>query len=167
MENYGNTLEKQGVNMMSVGFQICRFFDACVLYFTLQLIRCVIFSIAMIGIIMLLRKTVFRKFIFVKGILWSLFLIVPFLGRLDKDDGNTVGGVDAECNIALARDDAVDIFKRCVIYGHGVNYGNVGRMGLTRDDEIFNRQIEFGGEPTPTFGYVGWFVGGVVTDIEA
>lgn len=67
---------------MSVWCQICSFLDACALYFTLQLVRCVIFSVMLLCVVMFLRKTLFSKCIFLKGILWSLFLLVPFLGKL-------------------------------------------------------------------------------------
>lgn len=62
--------------------QVFRFIDICAVYFTLQLVWCVIFSYILIGFVMLLRKTLFLKLIFTKGVLWALFLIVPFLGKM-------------------------------------------------------------------------------------
>lgn len=41
-----------------------------------------IFSYVLIGFVMLLRKSLFLKLIFAKGVLWALFLIVPFLGKM-------------------------------------------------------------------------------------
>lgn len=62
--------------------QFLEFTDVCAVYFTLQLVRCVMFSFAWIGLVMLLRKTLFTKLIFAKGILWASFLVVPFLGKM-------------------------------------------------------------------------------------
>ncbi len=51
-------------------------------YYTTQLVRCAAFSFALIGLVMLLRKTIFSKRTFLRGMLWALFLVIPFLGRL-------------------------------------------------------------------------------------
>lgn len=68
--------------MMESWSQFLGFMDGCAIYFTLQLVRCVIFSFAWIGLVMLLRKTLFSGRIFAKGILWASFLIIPFLGKM-------------------------------------------------------------------------------------
>lgn len=62
--------------------QFFSFIDICAVYFTLQLVWCVIFSYILIGFVMMLRKTLFLSLIFAKGVLWALFLIVPFLGKM-------------------------------------------------------------------------------------
>lgn len=62
--------------------QFLGFMDGCAIYFTLQLVRCVIFSFVWIGLVILLRKTVFSGKIFAKGILWASFLMIPFLGKM-------------------------------------------------------------------------------------
>lgn len=51
-------------------------------YYTTQLVRCVAFSFVLIGLVMLLRKIFFSEWTFLKGMLWALFLVIPFLGRL-------------------------------------------------------------------------------------
>ena len=51
-------------------------------YYTTQLVRCAAFSFVVIGLVMLLRKTLFSQRTFLKGMLWALFLVIPFLGRL-------------------------------------------------------------------------------------
>lgn len=56
--------------------------DSCAVYLTLQFERCAIFSLILIGVVLLLRKLFFSGRVFAKGILWSLFLIIPFLGKL-------------------------------------------------------------------------------------
>lgn len=62
--------------------QVLDFLDVCAVYYTLQLTRCVAFSLALTGVVMLLRSTIFRKRIFAKGMLWALFLLLPFFGKL-------------------------------------------------------------------------------------
>lgn len=67
---------------MSVWLQFGAFLDACAMYLTLQFERCVIFSLVWLGFVMLLRKTIFSRGIFARGILWSFFLVIPCMGRL-------------------------------------------------------------------------------------
>lgn len=62
--------------------QFLGFLDGGALYFTLQLVRCALFSFAGLGLVMLLRRTLFQERVFAKGVLWALFLLIPFLGRL-------------------------------------------------------------------------------------
>lgn len=57
-------------------------FDFCAVYYTTQLVRCAAFSFVLTGLVMLLRRTVSRKRTFFRGMLWSFFLLLPFLGRL-------------------------------------------------------------------------------------
>lgn len=58
------------------------FIDAGAIYFVLQLVRCVIFSFAFSGFVMLFRRTLFSKLIFAKGMIWALFLLLPFMGKM-------------------------------------------------------------------------------------
>lgn len=62
--------------------QLVGFLGDCAVYFTLQFVRCVIFSYALIGGVMLLRRTLFPKLTFAKGMLWAMFLLIPFMGKL-------------------------------------------------------------------------------------
>ena len=62
--------------------QIGSFMDFCAAYYTTQLVRCAAFSLLLVGIVMLLRKIFFSGRTFLKGLLWLLFLLVPYLGRL-------------------------------------------------------------------------------------
>ncbi len=52
------------------------------IYYTTILGRCAIVSVPVILFILLLRKTILRNTVFLKGALWSLFLFVPFFGKL-------------------------------------------------------------------------------------
>ncbi|MCI8327618.1 MAG: M56 family metallopeptidase [Lachnospiraceae bacterium] len=51
-------------------------------YYTTQLVRCAAFSFVLIGLVILLRKIFFSERTFLRGMLWALFLVIPFLGRL-------------------------------------------------------------------------------------
>ena len=44
--------------------------------------RCAAFSLVLTGLVMLLRKMLFSERIFLKGMLWAVFLVTPFLGKL-------------------------------------------------------------------------------------
>ena len=56
--------------------------DFCAAYYTTQLVRCAAFSFLLVGLVMLLRKMFFSERTFMRGLLWSSFLLIPFLGRL-------------------------------------------------------------------------------------
>ena len=58
------------------------FLDVCAVYLTTQLVRCAAFSFVLIGLVMLFWKVLFSERTFLKGMLWTVFLITPFLGKL-------------------------------------------------------------------------------------
>lgn len=62
--------------------QLVGLMDFCTVYYTTQLVRCAAFSFVLMGFVMLLRKMLFSRWIFLRGMLWALFLVIPFLGRL-------------------------------------------------------------------------------------
>ena len=62
--------------------RIGSFLDLCAVYLTTQLVRCAAFSLVLTGLVMLLRKMLFSERIFLKGMLWAVFLVTPFLGKL-------------------------------------------------------------------------------------
>lgn len=51
-------------------------------YLTTVFLRCALISVLVTGIVTLLRGTVLRRTVFLKGAIWSLFILVPFFGRL-------------------------------------------------------------------------------------
>lgn len=59
------------------------FLNQCSVYFSIQLGRCLLFSFAALGIVLTLRCSILKKKIFLKGLLWSIFLLVPFVGKLE------------------------------------------------------------------------------------
>ena len=56
--------------------------DICALYYTTQLVRCAAFSVALLALVMMLRRFICSERTFAKAALWALFLITPFLGKL-------------------------------------------------------------------------------------
>ncbi|MCM1055281.1 MAG: M56 family metallopeptidase [Bacteroides sp.] len=48
----------------------------------IQLVRCVLLSFVLFILIFLLRKTILKNRVFLKGTLWSLFIPVLFIGRM-------------------------------------------------------------------------------------
>ncbi len=61
---------------------IGRLLNFCSAYYTTQLVRCGVFSFFLMGLVMLFRKLFFTGQTFMRGLLWSSFLLIPFLGRL-------------------------------------------------------------------------------------
>ena len=62
--------------------QVVSLLDFCVAYYTTQLVRCAAVSFVLIGLVMLLRKALFSERTFLRGLLWSSFMLTPFLGKL-------------------------------------------------------------------------------------
>lgn len=58
------------------------FLNAGAFYFVMQLGRGVFLSFPILFAVLLLRRTVFKKAVFLKGILWCLFLPLPFVGKM-------------------------------------------------------------------------------------
>ena len=56
--------------------------DFCAVYYTTQLVQCAAFSFLLLGLVMQLRKMLFSRRTFIRGLLWSSFLLIPFLGKL-------------------------------------------------------------------------------------
>lgn len=68
------------------------FLKECSAYFAIQLGRCTLLSLACLGVVLVLRKTVLKNRIFAKGMIWSIFLPVPFMGKLNLFYENTLAG---------------------------------------------------------------------------
>ena len=56
--------------------------DNLTTYFSIQLGRCVLLSFPVLALILILRRGVFMKTTFLKGMVWGIFTVVPFLGKL-------------------------------------------------------------------------------------
>ncbi len=67
------------------------FLNICAIYYVIQLIRCAIVSLVPFAFVFLLRKTLLKNRVFLKGALWSLFIPVFFAGKMKFFYENTVG----------------------------------------------------------------------------
>ena len=76
------SLRIKRVNPMPDWSWIGSLLDFCAVYYTTQLVRCAAFSFLLLGLVMQLRKMLFSRRTFIRGLLWSSFLLIPFLGKL-------------------------------------------------------------------------------------
>lgn len=69
------------------------FVNFCSVYYVIQLVRCAIISAAVFALVFLLRKTLAKDRVFLKGLLWSLFIPVLFAGKMKFFYENAIGTV--------------------------------------------------------------------------
>lgn len=72
---------------------VIQFVNFCAVYYVIQLVRCAMISTAVFAIVFLLRKTLAKDRVFLKGLLWSLFIPVLFAGKMKFFYENPVGTV--------------------------------------------------------------------------
>ena len=53
------------------------------IYFSILLGRCAILSFLIFFLVTMLRQTILKKFTFLRGLIWAIFFIVPFMGKLN------------------------------------------------------------------------------------
>lgn len=53
------------------------------IYLAILLGQCTMLSFLLLALAAVLRKTVLKRAVFLRGMLWSTFLIVPFMGKLN------------------------------------------------------------------------------------
>ena len=70
--------------------QMVKAFDICVTYFVIQLGRCALVSFFVLGIVLFVRAFILKDNVFAKGMVWGIFLVVPFMGKLKVFYGNTI-----------------------------------------------------------------------------
>lgn len=58
-------------------------------YFSILLGRCALLSFPILIFVIIMRKIFLKKKIFLKGLMWGLFLLVPFMGKLNLFYDNT------------------------------------------------------------------------------
>ena len=58
------------------------FLNGSAIYFSVQLGRCVLFSLIAFAVAYILRKTILKNTVFLKGMTWAIFLWLPFTGKL-------------------------------------------------------------------------------------
>ena len=57
--------------------------DNLTVYFSIQLGRCALLSFPILAGLLILRRGILKEKIFLKGMAWGIFLVVPFLGKLN------------------------------------------------------------------------------------
>lgn len=62
--------------------QLFEFLKGVAAYYTVQLGRSAMLSVPVLLIIILLRMTVCKKTVFIKGLLWILLIPIPFMGKM-------------------------------------------------------------------------------------
>lgn len=67
------------------------FFNLYAVYYVIQLLKCVQISFAVFALVFLLRKTLLKNRVFLKGALWSLFIPVLFVGKMKFFYENRIG----------------------------------------------------------------------------
>ncbi len=67
------------------------FLNLCAVFYVIQLIRCAMISLVVFAVVFLLRKTLLKNRVFLKGALWSLFVPVLFAGKMKFFYENTAG----------------------------------------------------------------------------
>ncbi len=67
------------------------FINLCAVYYVIQLIRCVMISVAVSGVILFLRSTLLKNRVFLKSALWSLLIPVLFVGKMKFFYEHTTG----------------------------------------------------------------------------
>ncbi len=73
------------------GENVISFFNLSSVYYVIQLLKCVQISFVVFAIVFLLRRTLAKNRVFLKGALWSLFIPVLFAGKIKFFYENTIG----------------------------------------------------------------------------
>lgn len=68
-----------------------QFLNFCVFYYTVELVRCTLVSFVVFAAVILLRKTVLKNSVFLKGAVWALFIPILFAGRMKFFDETGIG----------------------------------------------------------------------------
>ena len=69
------------------------FLNLCGVYYVTQLLKCVQISFPVFAFVFLLRKTLLKNRVFLKGVLWSFFIPVLFVGKMKFFYENRVGAI--------------------------------------------------------------------------
>lgn len=68
-----------------------QFINICAVYYVIQLVRCALLSFGVFAFVYVLRKTLMKNKVFLKGALWSLFIPVLFIGKMKFFYENIIG----------------------------------------------------------------------------
>lgn len=67
------------------------FSNLCAVYYVTQILKCIQISFIVFVFVYFLRKTLLKNRVFLKGMLWSLFIPVLFVGKIKFFYENTIG----------------------------------------------------------------------------
>lgn len=67
------------------------FLNLCAVYYVTQILKCIQISFIVFVFVYFLRKTLLKNRVFLKGMLWSLFIPVLFAGKIKFFYENTIG----------------------------------------------------------------------------
>lgn len=67
------------------------FLNLCAVYYVTQILKCVQISFIVFAFVYFLRKTLLKNRVFLKSMLWSLFIPVLFAGKIKFFYENTIG----------------------------------------------------------------------------
>lgn len=67
------------------------FLNLCAVYYVTQILKCIQISFIVFVFVYFLRKTLLKNRVFLKGMLWSLFIPVLFVGKIKFFYENTIG----------------------------------------------------------------------------
>lgn len=70
------------MTLQQLGIYLSKWLDGYFIYIVMQLGRGILFSFFTLVLVLLLRNTICKKAVFLRGLLWCLFLPVPFVGKL-------------------------------------------------------------------------------------
>lgn len=69
------------------------FLNLCAVYYVIQILKSVQISFVIFAFVFLLRKTLLKNKVFLKGALWSLFIPVLFVGKIKFFYENAIGAI--------------------------------------------------------------------------
>lgn len=79
------------MTMQEFGNSVISFLNLGAVYYVIQLLKCVQISFMVSAFVFFLRKTLLKNKVFLKGLLWSLFLPVLFVGKIKFFYENRIG----------------------------------------------------------------------------
>lgn len=65
----------------------------CIFYYVVLLVRCALVSYGVFVVVVILRKTILKNNVFLKGTVWALFIPVLFAGKMKVFDESRIGMV--------------------------------------------------------------------------
>lgn len=70
------------MNVHNFWYYLSGYIDVTAVYISILLGNCALISFAALTLVMVLRNTLLKRAVFLKGMIWGIFIIVPFMGRM-------------------------------------------------------------------------------------